>query len=237
MAFFMEVLQTIKYSGIRKRIGEKMIISCAMPHTFQILAVDITALDALRRKINAERDMKLTVTDFIVKACSIALQEVAIVNSALTDNIITVYKSCNIGVITAVEEGLVGPVIKEAQTKSLFEISDEAKTLFNKARDGTLMPEDYSDSTFTITNIGMLNIDSSIPLIFPPQAAILGVCTAKKRPVVIEEDGEDKIAVRLMMNLTLAGDHRIIDGVPIAKFLNSVRGMLENPEKLLTGDV
>ena len=229
----MDILEKIPYKGIRKVIGQKMLESCSYPHTHDTVEVDMSAVILLRTKINKQGEHKLTFNDFVVKAVSQALQEVPIVNSSLVEKEIVVYQSINIGIITAVPGGLIAPVIKESQQKDIFEISKEAKKLSQKAKEGKLMPDDYSDGTFSISNVGMLNIDSFIPLLLPPQAALLGVANIKKRPIVVMEDGEDKIVIRPMMNSVISADHRILDGVPMAKFVNAVKRLLEDPNALL----
>ncbi|MHB1314394.1 MAG: 2-oxo acid dehydrogenase subunit E2 [Christensenellales bacterium] len=228
-----EISSVIPYKGVRKVIGKKMEISNSVPLTYQGLLADVTNLVTLRKKTNDAGNEKLSFNDFIVRAAAIALTRTPVVNSAFIDEQIIVYKPCNISVITAVESGLIGPVIREAQAKSIFEIAQESRELFEKARAGTLMPEYYSEGTFSITNIGMLNIDSCVPLVYPPQAAILGVCSIRKMPVVVQRDNEDTVMIRSMVNLVIAADHRILDGVPMAKFLNDMKQLLENPDLLL----
>ena len=229
----MDIQEKIPYKGIRKVIGKRMAESCTYPHTHDTVEVDMSVVMALRTEINEESEDKLTFNDFIIKAVSQSLQEVPVVNSSLIENEIIVYKSINIGVITAIPGGLIAPVIKESQEKDIFEISREIKVLAQKAKEGKLMPDDYSNGTFSISNVGMLDIDSFIPLLLPPQAALLGVANIKKRPVVVTKDGEDRIAIRPTMNIVISADHRILDGVPMAKFVNTVKKLLEKPNMLL----
>lgn len=230
-----EVSQAIPYRGIRKSIGKRMEISGAYPMTYQGLYVDVTELLAYRKQVNAKRGVSLTVNDFIVKAVSLALQRTPIMNSAFNEDMsqILVYSNYNISVMTASDKGLVAPVIKESEKKSIYQISEEMKALVEKANAGKLMPEDYAGGTFGVTNLGKLNSFDSVPLPQPPQPAIMAACTAKKMAVVVEgENGEDVIVPRVMMKLVIGGDHRILDGVPLASFLNDMKKLLEDPHSL-----
>ena len=230
-----EVSQAIPYRGIRKSIGKRMEISGAYPMTYQGMYVDVTELLAYRKQVNAKKGVSLTVNDFIVKAVSLALQRTPIMNSAFNEDMsqILVYSNYNISVMTASDKGLVAPVIKESEKKSIYQISEEMKALVEKANAGKLMPEDYAGGTFGVTNLGKLNSFDSVPLPQPPQPAIMAACTAKKMAVVVEgENGEDVIVPRVMMKLVIGGDHRILDGVPLASFLNDMKKLLEDPHAL-----
>ena len=230
-----EVSQAIPYRGIRKSIGKRMEISGAYPMTYQGMYVDVTELLAYRKQVNAKKGVSLTVNDFIVKAVSLALQRTPIMNSAFNEDMsqILVYSNYNISVMTASDKGLVAPVIKESEKKSIYQISEEMKALVEKANAGKLMPEDYAGGTFGVTNLGKLNSFDSVPLPQPPQPAIMAACTAKKLAVVLEgENGEDVIVPRVMMKLVIGGDHRILDGVPLASFLNDMKKLLEDPHSL-----
>ena len=230
-----EVSQAIPYRGIRKSIGKRMEISGAYPMTYQGMYVDVTELLAYRKQVNAKKGVSLTVNDFIVKAVSLALQRTPIMNSAFNEDMsqILVYSNYNISVMTASDKGLVAPVIKESEKKSIYQISEEMKALVEKANAGKLMPEDYAGGTFGVTNLGKLNSFDSVPLPLPPQPAIMAACTAKKMAVVVEgENGEDVIVPRVMMKLVIGGDHRILDGVPLASFLNDMKKLLEDPHSL-----
>ena len=230
-----EVSQAIPYRGIRKSIGKRMEISGAYPMTYQGMYVDVTELLAYRKQVNAKKGVSLTVNDFIVKAVSLALQRTPIMNSAFNEDMsqILVYSNYNISVMTASDKGLVAPVIKESEKKSIYQISEEMKALVEKANAGKLMPEDYAGGTFGVTNLGKLNSFDSVPLPQPPQPAIMAACTAKKMAVVVEgENGEDVSVPRVMMKLVIGGDHRILDGVPLASFLNDMKKLLEDPHSL-----
>ena len=223
----MEISQTIPYKGIRKMIGKRMEVSGAYPMTYQGMYVDVTDLLAFRKKVNAETGAGLTVNDFIVKAVSIALQRTPLMNSAFNEDMtqIQVYGNYNISVMTASDKGLVAPVIKETEKKTIYQISAEMKEMIEKANAGKLMPDDYAGGTFGVTNLGKLNSYDSVPLPQPPQPAIMAV--------VVEKDGEDVIGPRMMMKLVIGGDHRILDGTPLAAFLNDMKKLLEDPEALV----
>lgn len=230
-----DILQEISYKGVRKAIGDRMEISGGYPMTYQGIYVDITDLLAFRKQINEEKNVRLTVNDFIIRACSIALQKTPLMNSALNSDKtkIEVYKNCNISVMIDSKFGLMAPVIKRSEEKSIFEISEEMKVFAEKANAGKLMPDEYSNGTFALTNIGKMNSYDIIPLPMPPQPAILGVCTAQKKPVVVEKAGEDVIEIRMLMKIVVGGDHRILDGKPLAAFINDVKNALEAPETLV----
>lgn len=230
----LELLKTIPYKGIRKIIGEKMVISHQMPVTSQTISIDMSKAAKLRTEMNGQGLQKLSVNDFIIKAVALAIEKTPLINSELSEGKILIYKPVNINVMAAVEGGLIAPVIRDAQAKSLAEVSVEAKELFEKARTGKLMPEDYSGGTFSITNVGMMGIESFEPLIYPPQAAILGVCATRMTPVAVQgQDGGYTMEIRPIMNIVLVADHRILDGVPMAQFLRDVKAALEEPDMLL----
>ena len=231
----LQISEEIAYKGVRKMIGKRMEISGTYPMTYQGMYVDVTDLLALRKRLNAEKGCGLTVNDFIVRAVSLALQRTPIMNSAFNEDMtkINVYSSYNISVMTASDRGLVAPVLKNTQDKDIYQLSAEMKALIEKANSGKLMPDDYADGTFGVTNLGKLNSFDSLPLPQPPQPAIMAACTAKKMPVVVEKDGEDVVAIRMMMKLVIGGDHRILDGVPLASFLNDMKQLLEAPESLV----
>lgn len=229
----MNIKETIPYKGIRKIIGQRMVTSFANPHHYQNVSIDMSACMALRKELNAKGGQKLSINDFVVRATALALAKTPIMNSGMGEKEVNVYEDINLSVIVAMDKGLMAPVLKNADKKDLYTISAELNALYDKARVGKLAPEDVSDSTFSISNVGMLKNELFMPIMFPNQAAILGVSAIIKKPVVIEEDGEDKIVIRPMMNITTAADHRIVDGVPLAAFNCDVKDLLENPEQLL----
>jgi len=158
-----------------------------------------------------------------------ALDEHPMMNSALVGEEIRIYAHKNIGIAVALEVGLVVPVLKRAEEKSIGAIAQEAKPLIDRVRGGKFTPDDLAGGTFTITNLGTFGIDNFDPIIVPPQAAILGVCRIVDKPVVVNK----AIVIRSMMNLCLSFDHRIVDGAPAARFLQRLKELLENPLLIL----
>ena len=209
-----KILSSVPYKGVRKIIGDKLAESkFTAPHLYFTDAVDTTNMTAFRKQMNEVSDRKITVSDILVYAASKALQKFPGINSSLVDGNIVTYKSTNIGVAVAGDNGLIVPVIKNVQEKTLTAISEENRDLVDRAKEGHLKPEEYSGGTFSISNLGMFGIGNFTAIINPPEAAILSISSVRKTPVVIEEDGEDKIVIRPMMNIQLSVDHRLIDGL------------------------
>jgi pyruvate dehydrogenase E2 component (dihydrolipoamide acetyltransferase) len=165
-------------------------------------------------------------TAVLVEAVARALVEHPVMNSSLEGNEIRIFEEVNVGVAVATENGLVVPVIHGADQKSLQELEKAIVELTAKAKQGKLTREEVSNGTFTITNLGMYEVDSFIPIINPPEAAILAVGAVKEKPVVINR----KIEIRPMMTLSLTYDHRVLDGAPAAEFLRKIRSKLEGSE-------
>ena len=230
----LELLETIPYKGIRRIIGKRMELSGSIPQSYQGLYVDVTELMALRSElIKTGNHEKLSFNDFVVRATVLALQKTPMANSAFLDGKIEVYKNINIGIIASTARGIIAPVVKNCQDKSIYQLSAEIKALHAKAMDGTILPDDYAEGTFSITNIGTLNADDAVPLLYPPQAALLGVCSARRMPVVRTVDGEEQIVIRTMCKFIIDADHRVLDGPPMARLLNDIRMGLENPQTLV----
>jgi pyruvate dehydrogenase E2 component (dihydrolipoamide acetyltransferase) len=228
------VAEVIPFRGLRKLTADTVTRSRqTAPHICLNMEVDMTAAKALHAqivpKVQEDYGVKLTITDLLVKAVAKALVKHPICNAALIGDEIRVYGDRNIGVAVAAPSGLVVPVIRQADTLSLPEISTLLKELVKRCREGKQTQEDIAGGTFTITNIGMFGVDSFDPIIVPPQSCILGVCRVAEKPVVV--DGQ--IAIRSMMNLSLSCDHRVLDGVPGAQFLQTLKGLLEEPLLIL----
>jgi pyruvate dehydrogenase E2 component (dihydrolipoamide acetyltransferase) len=226
--------KAIPFTGMRKMVADNVSRSAqTAPHVTLVAEADVTELVKIRKQILEEFERKygtrLTFTDLIVKAVARAILDHPIINSSLQGNEIRLFSDVNIGVAVAIEGGLVVPVIKNADKKSLAEISTELKTLVEKGRSGNLSPNEITGGTFTITNLGSYGVDVFNPIITPGQSAILGVCRIAEKPVVV--DGQ--IAIRSMMNLCLSFDHRVLDGAPAAEFLQTVKRLLESPYQLL----
>ncbi|MGM0555082.1 MAG: pyruvate dehydrogenase complex dihydrolipoamide acetyltransferase [Myxococcota bacterium] len=227
--------EEIPLSQMRKTIAKRLRTSWQnAPHFFLTVSVDMAPAMEKRAEINAgleeaEMGVKISVNDLIVKACAQALQQFPEVNVSFQDDHIAQYDTSNIGVAVAVDEGLVTPVIRNAESKSLSHIARETRELAERARDKDLMPEDYSGGTFTVSNLGMFGIDHFTAVINPPQAAILACGAVKEVPVV--EDGE--LAVGTRMKVTLSCDHRAVDGATGSEFLQVLVNLLENPLLLM----
>jgi pyruvate dehydrogenase E2 component (dihydrolipoamide acetyltransferase) len=174
-------------------------------------------------------DAKVSVNDIIVKASAVALVKHPWVNASFQDKSVRFYEDADIGVAVAIEDGLITPVVRAANKKGIAQISAEIKEMAGRARARKLQPEEYTGSTFSISNLGMFGIEQFTAIINPPEAAIIAVGGASEKAVV--RDGQ--IVVRNMMNVTMSCDHRAIDGATGAKFLQSFKQMLENPGMML----
>lgn len=230
----LQVLSSTPYKGVRKIIGDKLSQSkFTMPHLYFTDSVDTTEMTKFRKALNEVADRKITVSDIIVYACAKALQKFPGINSAMVGDEIVQYRSVNVGVAVAGDNGLVVPVIKNCQIKTLTAVSEENRDLVDRAKMGRLSPAEYANPTFSISNLGMFGIENFTAIINPPCSAILSISSVIKKPVVIEVDGEDTIAIRPMMNIQLSVDHRLIDGLLAAQFTGYVKELLENPMKIL----
>jgi len=213
------VREVIPLTGIRKTTAERVSLSArTAPHSTITMEVDVTKAVRLREETQA------SYTDMLVKAVAKALREHPIMNSTLDDDQIKVFEDINIGIAVATEKGLVVPVVHNADKKSLSDIASALKEVVDKAREGRLTKEDVTGGTFTITNLGMYGVDVFIPIINPPETAILGVGRVTEKPVVIS----GQLAIKPVIQLSLSFDHRIVDGAPAAKFLQKIKQILES---------
>lgn len=224
------VASIIPYKGMRRAIGENMSRSAATaPHVTNHVMADAGALLALRKTVNAgveDAAKRVSVTDLLVKLVANALTKMPAMNTALVGEDIFCYEEINIGLAVALEDGLVVPVLKNADKKSLSALSAEARALVAAAREGRLSPDDFAGGTFTLSNLGGYgSVDFFTPIINPPQAAILGV--GRTADQVVPRNGAP--AVRPMMGLSLSYDHRVIDGAVAAQFAKLLMDLLENP--------
>lgn len=222
--------QTIPLAGLRKAVAQNVTASYQQaPHVTLTAEVDMTECVRLRgsvlKSIEERHGVRISYTDIIVKAAARAIEDKPIVNASIQGDQIVVHDQINIGIATAVEGGLVVPVVKDVRSKSIPQVSREIKDLAGRARAGQAAGDDLKGGTFTITNLGSYGIDSFTPIITPGQGAILAVCRIVEKPVVV--DGE--IKVRSMMNLCLSFDHRVMDGAPAAEYLARLREILESP--------
>lgn len=220
--------RTIPFAGMRQAIAEHMVESLrTMAQLTLHMEVDATELVKLRSQLKAEFD--LTYTDLLVKAVARALRRHPLLNAALIGDEIHLLEPIHIGIAVALDEGLIVPVLRDADKRTVQEIAQEARRLAQAARDGSLSVDEVTGSTFTITNLGSYGIDGFTPIINSPEVAILGVGRIVERPVV----HENEIARRSLMMLSLTIDHRVVDGAPAAQFLGTLKELLENPYRLL----
>jgi pyruvate dehydrogenase E2 component (dihydrolipoamide acetyltransferase) len=226
----------IELTGIRKTIAERMQTSFQeIPHIALTIEVDVTALENLRKHLNvlAEKrsENKISLTALIVKSTAWALEQNPYINASLINGKICLWKDVNIGIATALENGLIVPVVHDANHRSVHEVAQTLHDLTKRAREGKLSLQDVQHGTFTISNLGMYGIRQFRAIINPPESAILAVGTVVRKPVVIND--QDEVTVRPMMSITLSADHRVIDGVVAAQFLQSLAQAIEMPETLL----
>ncbi|MDV7341439.1 pyruvate dehydrogenase complex dihydrolipoamide acetyltransferase [Terasakiella sp. A23] len=224
--------EAVPNSNMRKTIAKRLTESARdIPHFNLQVDVEIDKLLALRKELNSRdgADYKISVNDFLVKATSLALTRVPDCNVAYTDGAILKFKQVDMAIAVAVEGGLITPIIKDAASKGLATLANEAKDLAGRAREGKLSPEEYQGGTFTISNLGMFGIKSFNSIINPPQGGILSIGAGDQRPVV--KDGA--LAVATVVTLTLAVDHRCIDGAAGAAFIKELKSLIEDPISLM----
>ncbi|GAA4010185.1 dihydrolipoamide acetyltransferase family protein [Deinococcus rubellus] len=227
------------FRGVRRATSQGLLaatLHSAQTHTIEEL--DCTNLMALRDELKADaqqQGVKLSYLPFFLKAASIALREFPAVNSSLdTAAGEVVYKNfVHLGMAVNTEAGLVVPVIRDVDQKGVLTLAREISDLAEKARSNTLKPQEMADATFTVSNIGSVGSMMGVPIVSPPAAGIMSVHSITKRAVVIEQGGEDVIAIRPMMYLTLSFDHRLVDGADAARFLKKVLWLLEKPSRLV----
>src|SRR5581483_6008923 len=200
---------------IAQRLTQSVVTA---PHFFVTVEVDRTELVRLRAQLK-EKGAPFTVTDFIAEAAVLTLKEFPDVNSTTDGKTVRWHSHVHLGVAVSLDQGLVVPVIRHADELTLAELNAQAKDLAERARAGKLPPDEMSGSTFTISNMGMLDVENFTAIINPGESAILAVSSTVKKPVVRDE----KVVVRSIMKLTLSSDHRIIDGAMAAKFANAIK--------------
>ena len=224
--------EAVPNSGMRKTIAKRLTAAARdIPHFNVSADIDIDTLLKLRKDLNGREgaDYKISVNDFVIKAVALTLKRQPDCNVAYTDDAILKFKRADISMAVAVEGGLITPIIKDAGSKGLAKISEEAKELAGKARDGKLQPQEYQGGTFSISNLGMFGVSSFNSIINTPQGGILSIGAGEQRAVV----KEGALAVATMMTVTLAVDHRCIDGATAAAFMQEFKGILEDPLQLM----
>ena len=229
-----EIEKRIPYAGMRKIIGDRLSQSkFSAPHIYFTASIDMSEAIRLLKKFSQDTEEKISINDFLVFTAAKTLAEQPNINCSLVGEEIVYHKDINIGVAVALEEGLIVPVVKNVNKKNLSILSKEIKKLIKLAREKKLMPNDYKEGTFTVSNLGMYGVENFTAIINPPEAAILAVGAIKKMPAVIEEEGVEKIGIRSLIKITLSADHRLIDGAMAANFLKRIKYYLEFPENLV----
>lgn len=222
--------EDVPVSQMRKVIAKRLAESkFTAPHFYVTVAIDMDAAVASRAKLNEVSKVKISFNDFVLKACAVALKQHPAVNSSWLGDKIRVNHHVNIGVAVAVPDGLLVPVVRFADSKSLSQIATEVKDFAQKAKDKKLQPADWEGSTFTISNLGMFGVEQFTAIINPPDACILAVGGISQVPVV--KNGN--IVVGNVMKVTLSSDHRVVDGATAAAFLQTLKGLLEEPLRML----
>ncbi len=211
---------------IAKRLSESLFTA---PHFYLTMEINMDNAIEARKSMNADGDVRISFNDFVVKACALALRKHPMINSSWMGDKIIIHEDINIGVAVAVQDGLLVPVINHADRKSLSYINNEVKVLAGKAKEKKLQPAEMQGNTFTISNLGMFDIDEFTAIINSPDACILAVGSIVEKPIV--KNGQ--IVVGNIMKVTLSCDHRVVDGATGAQFLQSLKGMLESPVKML----
>ena len=225
--------QDIQTSKMRKVIAQRLQeAKQTVPHFYLTIDCQIDDLLKVRKELNGRSDAyKLSVNDFVVRASALALRRVPECNASWIDGGLRQYSGVDISVAVAIDDGLVTPILRNADHKGLSALSEEMKELVARARAKPmgLMPEEYQGGTFSISNLGMFGIKEFAAIINPPQSMILAVGAGEQRPVV--KDGA--LAIATMMSCTLSVDHRVIDGAAAAKFLGAFKSLIEDPLTML----
>ncbi len=218
-------------SKMRQAIARRMTLSKqTQPHYYLTLDIDMSAALAFREQFNASAtdEQRVSINDLVVKACAIALERHPKFNAGFSEEGLIHHERVNVCIGIALDDGLIAPALLDCQAKSLGRIAVESKDLINRAKSGSLKADEYSDGTFTITNLGAFGVETLIGIINPPQAAILGVGSVMPQAVV--RDGE--VVVRQVMKVALSADHRVSDGAEGARFIKEIQALLEGPAAL-----
>jgi len=222
--------QKIPLSAMRRTIAKRLAESTGpIPHFYLTADYDVTNLLSLRQQLNEIENVKISVNDFVIRAAALALRHHPNVNASWGDDAITQHGEIHIGVAVSTPEGLITPVVRNADQKSVMEIADDIRTLAEKAKNRKLRPEEYQGSTFTISNLGGWGIEEFTAIINPPNVAILAIGAAASRPVVIDR----QVVIRDRMKITMSCDHRVVDGAAGAEYLKTLRQYLEQPVRLV----
>ncbi|WP_174515900.1 dihydrolipoamide acetyltransferase family protein [Wolbachia endosymbiont of Cardiocondyla obscurior] len=223
--------EIVEVSNIRQVIAQRLTESKQnVPHFYLTVDCQVDKLISLKNEINsADENNKVTINDLIIKAVAFSMKKFPDINSSWIDNKILKYSNVDISIAVALEDGLITPIVKNADKKGILSISKEVKDLVSRARSGKLKPEEFQGGGFTISNLGMFGIKAFSAIINPPQSCIMAVGASKKQPIVMNE----KIEIAEIMTVTLSVDHRAVDGALGAKFLNAFKHYIENPLVML----
>jgi len=222
--------QKIPLSAMRRTIAKRLAESTGpIPHFYLTADYDVTNLLSLRQQLNEIENVKISLNDFVIRAAALALRHHPNVNASWGDDAITQHGEIHIGVAVSTPEGLITPVVRNADQKSVMEIANDIKALAEKAKNRKLRPEEYQGSTFTISNLGVWGIEEFTAIINPPNVAILAIGAAASRPVVIDR----QVVTRDRMKITMSCDHRVVDGAAGAEYLKTLRQYLEQPVRLV----
>ena len=221
--------QRVPLSPMRQTIARRMTESKrTAPHFYLVGEIMMRKALERREQLNASGELSVTITDLLIRAAAVALRRHPAVNARFESNAVTLNSEVNVGVAVSVEEGLFVPVIRKADTKDLPQISSELKSLAKAAREGKLIPEQYEGGSITISNLGPLGVEYFLPIINPPEACILGVGRLVEQ--VVAQEGA--IRIEPVIKVSLSADHRVIDGAEAARFYQSFRSLLEEPQDL-----
>ena len=225
--------EDVSISQMRKAIAKRLVTSIGPVPTFYLtIDVDMGRVLDARRSVNAmleEEGSKVSINDFVLKAAAAALRRHPECNAHWHDGFIRRYNTVHLGVAVAIEDGLITPIVRNAETKGIARISQEVRELAGRARDRKLQPDEYTGATFSVSNLGMFGIHEFTAIINPPEAGILAIGGVEETPVVV--DGE--VVVRPRMRVTMSCDHRVIDGAQGSRYLQTLKRMLEEPAAIL----
>ena len=222
--------RSIPLSTMRRTIAKRLAESTGpIPHFYLTVDFDVTNLLALRQQMNEIDSVKISLNDFVIRAAALALLHHPNVNASWGDEAIAQHGEIHIGVAVSTPEGLITPVVRNADQKSVAEIAGEVRGLADKAKNRKLRPEEYQGSTFTISNLGAWGIEEFTAIINPPNVAILAIGAAMSQPVVIDR----QVVIRDRMKVTMSCDHRVVDGAAGAEYLRTLRQYIEQPVRLI----
>lgn len=232
----MPAFTDVEASKFRRVAAERLLQSKqTVPHYYLTLDCEVDTMLAMRSSINAKAkdgDYKISVNDFVIKAAAAALRKVPEVNAQWMGDKIRMFHSADISVAVQTEQGLITPIVKEADRKGLKEISEDVKLLAGKAKENTLAPEEFMGGTFTISNLGMFGVNNFSAIVNPPQAAILAVGSSDTR-VVPDATAESGFGTKTYMSVTLSCDHRVVDGAVGAQWLKEFKSCVEDPVNII----